>query len=316
MRLTLTLCLLFTSCAAPLGSKRVNVTDLDSVEGPRVLCIVAHPDDETAFAATLFKTATHLDGACDILLITNGEGGFKYSTLAERLYGLELTDEAVGRAHLPEIRRAEFLEGCAYLGVRDVLFLNQQDHRYSQDAGEVLGDDAEVWDLVEVELAIDRALREGGYDFVLGHLPTATTHGHHQAATLLAMRAVLRMTVSDRPVVLGATTRADASTQDLHDYPESKVLAGPVHEFDRTQAFGHRDKLDYRVVVNWVIAAHKSQGTMQIAMSQGERERFFVLDTGSMDAHARTAAWFETLAEPQFSKKSYGASAGTNASSN
>ena len=130
------------------------------------------------------------------------------------------------------------------------------------------------------------------------------------------MRAVKRMEISDRPVVLGATTRESASTQDLHDYPESKVVAGPVHEFDRTQPFGHRDKLDYRVIVNWVIAAHKSQGTMQIAMSRGERERFFVLDTDSMDPHARTAAWFEALAEPQFSKKSYGASAGTNASSN
>ena len=309
-------CLLIASCAAPLGSKRVNVTAVDGDEGPRVLCVVAHPDDETAFAATLFKTATHLGGACDILLITNGEGGFKYSTLAERIYGLELTDEAVGRAHLPRIRRDEFLEGCVYLGIRDALFLNQQDHRYSQDAGEVLADDADVWDLVEVELAIDRALREGDYDFVLGHLPTATTHGHHQAATLLAMRAVKRMQISDRPVVLGATTRESASVDDLHDYPESKVVAGPVHEFDRTQPFGHRDKLDYRVIVNWVIAAHKSQGTMQIAMSRGERERFFVLDTDSVDPHLRAAAWFKALSEPQFSTKSYGASAGTNASSN
>ena len=316
MRTLLLFSLFAASCAAPLGSARVNVTETTAGEGPRVLCVVAHPDDETAFASTLFKTATHLGGACDILLITNGEGGFKYSTLAERIYDLELTDEAVGRAHLPKIRRDEFLEGCVYLGVRDVLFLNQQDHRYSQDAGEVLADDADVWDLVEVELAIDRALREGDYDFVLGHLPTATTHGHHQAATLLAMRAVKRMQISDRPVVLGATTRESASVDDLHDYPESKVVAGPVHEFDRTQPFGHRDKLDYRVIVNWVIAAHKSQGTMQIAMSQGERERFFVLDTGTEGAQEKTVAWFEALKEPQFPKKVYGASAGTNASSN
>ena len=75
-------------------------------------------------------------------------------------------------------------------------------------------------------------------------------------------------------------------------------------------------RLDYRIVVNWVIAAHKSQGTMQLAMSRGERERFFVLDTGSSDAHARAATWFEALTEPQFTKKVYGASAGTNASSN
>ena len=316
MRSLFLACLLATACTTPAGSARVNVTKVHDIEGPRVLCVVAHPDDETVFAGTLFKTATHLGGACDILLITNGEGGFKYSTLAERLYDLELTDEAVGRANLPRIRREEFLEGCVYLGVRDVLFLDQQDHRYSQDPSEVLAHDADVWELVEIELAIDRALREGDYDFVLGHLPTPTNHGHHQAATLLALRAVNRMPASARPVFLGATTNPEASFTELAGYPEAAAVAGPVHEFDRTQPFGHRDKLDYNVVVNWVIAAHKSQGTMQLAMSRGERERFFVLDTGSFDAHARAASWFEALTEPQFTKKVYGASAGTNASSN
>ena len=316
MRLPLFISLLAAACATPPGSARVNVTEVLDTGGPHVLCVVAHPDDETVFAGTLFKTATHLGGACDILLITNGEGGFKYSTLAERLYDLELTDEAVGRANLPRIRREEFLEGCVYLGVRDVLFLDQQDHRYSQDPSEVLAHDADVWELVEIELAIDRALREGGYDFVLGHLPTPTNHGHHQAATLLALRAVNRMPASARPVFLGATTNPEASFTELAGYPEAAAVAGPVHEFDRTQPFGHRDKLDYNVVVNWVIAAHKSQGTMQLAMSRGERERFFVLDTGTLDAHVKAAAWFEALKEPQFPKKVYGASAGTNASSN
>jgi LmbE family N-acetylglucosaminyl deacetylase len=313
MRALLLVSLLTVSCAAPLGSARVSVTEVAAAEGPRVLCVVAHPDDETVFAGALFKTATHLGGVCDILLITNGEGGFKYSTLAERLYDLELTEESVGRAHLPKIRRGEFLNGCRYLGVRDALFLNQQDHRYSQDPGEVL--DTDVWELTEVELAIDRALRDGEYDFVLCHLPTPTTHGHHQAATLLALRAVKRMESSARPVVFGATTNALMQFTELPDYPEARAVEGPVHVFDRTQPFGHRDKLDYRVVVNWVIAAHKSQGTMQLAMSKGDRERFFVLDTGTEGAHEKAAAWFEALKEPQFPKKVYGASAGTNASS-
>lgn len=314
MRALLALALLTTSCAAPHGSARVSVTELAAPEGPKVLCVVAHPDDETVFAGTLFKTATHLGGACDILLITNGEGGFKYSTLAERIYGLELTEEEVGRAHLPRIRREEFLEGCRYLGVRDALFLNQQDHRYSQDPGEVL--DADVWELAKVELAIDRALREGEYDFVLCHLPIPTTHGHHQAATILALRAVKRMDRASRPVLFGATTNALMQFTELPGYLEARAVEGPVHVFDRTQPFGHRDKLDYRVVVNWVIAAHKSQGTMQLAMSKGERERYFVLDTGTEGAHEKAAAWFEALKEPQFPKKVYGASAGTNASSN
>jgi len=316
MRSLFIACLLATACATPPGSARVNVTEVHDIEGPRVLCVVAHPDDETVFAGTLFKTATHLGGVCDILLITNGEGGFKYSTLAERIYGLELTEEAIGRAHLPRIRREEFLEGCVYLGVRDVLFLNQQDHRYSQDPEEVLAHDAGVWNLVEVELAIDRALREGGYDFVLGHLPTPATHGHHQAATLLALRAVNRMDLNARPAVLGATTNALLKFTELPGYPEASALEGPALVFDRTQPFGHRDKLDYRVVVNWVIAAHKSQGTMQLAMSRGERERFFVFDTQTPNAHANAAVWFDELTQPQFPKKVYGPSAGTNASSN
>jgi LmbE family N-acetylglucosaminyl deacetylase len=308
--------ILACACSTPAGSARVPITELSEVDGPSVLCIVAHPDDETVFAATLYKTATHLGGACDILLITNGEGGFKYSTLAERIYSLELTDEAVGRAHLPQIRRAEFLEGCAFLGVRDALFLNQRDHRYSQDPAEVLAHDAGVWNLMAIELALDRLLREGSYDFVLTHLPTPTTHGHHQAATLLALRAVNRMLPSARPVVLGATTDTAATFTHLPGHPESQILPGPVHEFDRTQPFGHRGKLDYRIVVNWVIAAHKSQGTMQLAMSRGERERYFVFDTGTADAHSKAAAWFQTLTEPQFPQKTYGASAGTNAAAN
>ena len=166
------------------------------------------------------------------------------------------------------------------------------------------------------ELAIDRALREGEYDFVLCHLPIPTTHGHHQAATILALRAVKRMDRASRPVLFGATTNALMQFTELPDYLEARAVEGPVHVFDRTQPFGHRDKLDYRVVVNWVIAAHKSQGTMQLAMSKGERERYFVLDTGTEGAHEKAAAWFEALKEPQFPKKVYGASAGTNASSN
>jgi LmbE family N-acetylglucosaminyl deacetylase len=316
LRLLSTACLLAAACATPAGSARVNVTEVQDDASPHVLCILAHPDDETVFAGTLYKTATHLGGACDILLITNGEGGFKYSTLAERLYDLELSDEAVGRANLPRIRRKEFLEGCTYLGVRDVLFLNQQDHRYSQDPNEVLAHDADVWDLMKIELALDRVLREGEYDFVLVHLPTPTTHGHHQAATLLALRAVNRMQPDARPVVLAATTNPEVAFTELPGYPESLALPGPVYEFDRTQPFGHRDKLDYRIVVNWVIAAHKSQGTMQLAMSRGERERFFVLDTGTAEAHSKSSAWFRALAEPQFPKRTYGASAGTNASTN
>ena len=72
---------------------------------PKVLIITAHPDDETGCAAAVYKITHSLKGKVDLALITNGEAGFKYSTLAEDIYGAELTDEAIGRKLLPTIRK-------------------------------------------------------------------------------------------------------------------------------------------------------------------------------------------------------------------
>ena len=314
MRAALAL-LVVSACAAP---RVATVTPDDGNTGPRVLCVFAHPDDETTVAGALYKTATFLDGTVDMVLITNGEGGFKYCTLAERIYGHELTLEHVGRAHLPRIRRQEMLNGCALMGVHQVHFLEETDHRYTQDPIEVLGDDAEVWDLARIEAALDETLAAGTYDFVLTMAPSPTTHGHHQAATVLAARAVSRVAEAERPVLLGSVVETEdsgvpAAPLALAGFPETAVQGGKALVFDRTQKFGHRGRLDYRVLVNFVIAQHLSQGTMQLAMSRGLREHYFVFTGAPPGAHERAAAWLEALAAPQFPVREYGASAGTNA---
>ncbi len=289
-------------------------------EGPKVLCVYAHPDDETSVAALLYKTGTHLKGSCDIALITNGEGGFKYSTLAEDLYGLELTDEAIGRSHLPEIRRSEFLEGCAIMQIRSAYFLEQQDHRYSTDPMEVLARDANIWDLDYVHDWLVTRLEAGGYDFVLTMAATPSTHGHHQAATLLALRAVNSLPVDKRPAILCSLTETAEHQPDppapLHGFPETAIqpLSSPL-VFDRTQSFGHRSALDYTMIVNWVIAAHKSQGTMQRAMSKGIKTHLFLFALSPEGSAARAQGWLASLAQPQFAARTYTQSAGTNASS-
>ena len=296
----------------------VDVTPMAAVEGPKVLAIVAHPDDETAFAGAMFKIRTHLGGACDILQITNGEGGFKYSSLGERVYGLELTEEAIGRKHLPSIRRREFLAGVGWIELRRAYFLNQTDNRYSRDPWEVMDPAAGVWDLDLIARSIDRVLAEGDYDFVFVHRPVPTTHGHHQAASILALQAVERMAPEARPVVLAArTVQADQEREEafigLPDFPiTSADPKGPTFDFDRRQGFGFKSRLDYGIVVNWLIAEHKSQGTMQLYMGRGDRERYSLFHLAPADAVARTRALFDRLAEPQFPGKTYGESAGTN----
>jgi hypothetical protein len=87
-----------------------------SSDSPKVLLVVAHPDDEYFFAATVYRIAKELHGTVDQLVITNGEAGYRYSSLAEQFYKASLTDESAGRARLPEIRRRETLAAGKVLG--------------------------------------------------------------------------------------------------------------------------------------------------------------------------------------------------------
>ncbi len=305
-------------CLGPRGRDVVRVTDRPCASGPRVLCVVAHPDDEIAFAGTLYKTTTHLDGVCDVVVITNGEGGFKYSTLSEPVYGLELTEEEIGRRELPAIRRRELIEGCRILRVHDVRFLGQRDHRYTQDVGEILGEDAEVWDVPFVLESLDCVLRRGDYDLVLTLTPTPETHGHHQAATILALEAVLALDPGERPPTLCVRTAAGdepapSDFSGLGGYPVTRIAESvDPFVFDRAQALGYRGRLSYRILANWAIAEHKSQGTMQLLTDGVDREHYFLFERTRPASLDELRRFFAALAEPQYPPKTYGPSAGTN----
>jgi LmbE family N-acetylglucosaminyl deacetylase len=310
------------ACSSP-SPQRVRVSAAWSAgSGPRILAVNAHPDDETAFAATLYKASTYLGATCDVVVLTNGEGGFKYATLAERMYGQALTDEAVGRRLLPGIRRAEMLAGAELLELRDVHFLGQRDHRYTPDVGEVLGrsDGSDgagpgVWDLAYVRGYLRALMEAERYDFVFTLAPTATTHGHHQAASLLAVEVAGELPAERRPVCLAVDVAAapDDPRPVVNDRASAALERGPPLLFDRAQRFGHRDALSYSIVVNLVIAAHRSQGTMQLAMNGGPLERFYLYARNPPDARVRAAALFDALKGGQFRPREYAESAGTNA---
>ena len=290
----------FAACRSPLSPHTLH----SGGEGPRILVVVAHPDDEITFGATLYKTATFLDGACDIVVITNGEGGYKYSTLAERVYDLELSDEEIGRTHLPAIRRREELRGCDWLGVRRVYFLDQLDHRYTQDPMEVLGEAASVWDTERVRETLSDLMRSEDYDFVFLLAPTEETHGHHQAASILALRAALQLSEEERPALLCARTSASSDPAPTFvgqaRFPETRIRSTAPLTFDRLQSFGHLGRLDYRIVVNWAIAEHRSQGTMQLLMNAGDREHYFLFEASPAGSERAARELFDALAQPQF----------------
>ncbi len=111
---------------------------------------------------------------------------------------------------------------------------------------------------------------------------------------MLALDAVSRLSPERRPVVLGAepahSTEALAEFQGLRSLPTTKTLsAAPAFSFDRTKSFGQGGASHYDIVVNWVIAEHKSQGLFQNDFGRHDLERFWIFDQHLANAQARVS---------------------------
>jgi LmbE family N-acetylglucosaminyl deacetylase len=260
----------------------------------KVLAVVAHPDDEYAFAASTYRIARELGGTVDQVIISNGEAGYRYSVLAEQIYGLHLTDEQVGRSSLPEIRKQESLAAGRILGIRQHRFLDQKDSGFTLDPESVNS----VWDKSAIGALLARLLREENYNVVFTVLPSPDTHGQHKAATLLALEAIASLPGERRPVVFGVEP---ASSQDkgrefteLSGYPLTRA-GNDIHEFWRSNSFGFHDALNYEIVVNWVIAAHKSQGLFQMDAGRHDVERFWRFEASGPASAETSRGLFEQL---------------------
>jgi N-acetylglucosamine malate deacetylase 2 len=269
-------------------------TSIDAQEPLKILVVVAHPDDEYAFAATIYRIAREIGGIVDQVIISNGEAGYRYSAPAEQIYGLHLTDEQVGRANLPEIRKQESLAAGRILGIRQHHFLDQKDSGFTLDPESVNAD----WDKQAIRKLLARLLLAEKYTVVFTLLPTADTHGQHKAATLLALEAAASLPADRRPVIFGVEP---ASGQDrarkfteLSGYPMTRTESD-VHEFQRSSPFGFRDALNYQIIVNWVIAAHKSQGLFQMDAGRHDLERFWLFEASGQFSQERAQRFFERL---------------------
>jgi LmbE family N-acetylglucosaminyl deacetylase len=266
----------------------------------KILLVVAHPDDEYYVAATVYRIASELGGTVDQVVITNGEAGFHYAQLAERFYGVSLTSERDGRAHLPAIRKEETRRAGRILGIRNHYFLDEQDDRFGLDAGEAL---SHVWNRARIVDFLTTRLEAEAYDFVFVLLPREDTHGHHKAAAVLALEAVSRLSPERRPVVLGAEPAHSAQSiglvaefRGLQGFPTTRTVSGaPAFCFDRKKRFDQNGALRYDIVVNWVIAEHKSQGLFQNDCGRHDLERFWLFDQHLADAQTRVHALSSAL---------------------
>lgn len=265
---------------------------------PKILLVTAHPDDDALFSATIWKTTKLLGGTVDLALLTNGEGGYRYSTLGNYVYGLELDKEEVGRAHLPTIRKKELIAGGDVVGIRNYFFFDQQDFYYTQDVEETL----QKWD---TEFSVEKLfsiMQKENYDFLFLMLPFDQFHGHHKASTVLALEAMEQLPEENRPIALQAFVRRgqeDPGVEfiQLEGHPNTKVMEGVTFEFDRNQTFGYNDRMNYNIISSWVVAEHKSQGTMQLLVqnSTGIIEQYWYTEMNGTSGLEKTRRFFEVI---------------------
>jgi LmbE family N-acetylglucosaminyl deacetylase len=84
-----------------------SLSQLGFTPNSKLLCVFAHPDDETAFSGGLIHQATKMGAITRLICLTKGEK----STLH---FGMKEKDV------LEEVRGRELREACGYLGVEDI----------------------------------------------------------------------------------------------------------------------------------------------------------------------------------------------------
>jgi LmbE family N-acetylglucosaminyl deacetylase len=297
----LLLTVVFYFAGLKLGNAQATAT------GPRVLVVMAHPDDESTFSVTLYKIAKEQHGIVDLFVITNGEAGYKYATLAESYYGIELTDEKTGRANLPRIRKRELVNAGHILGANNYYFLDQKDAHYTLNEKEPLDTS---WNVNTVNSRLHQILINNHYDFIFTLLPEAGTHGAHKAAALVALNAITALPANNRPVILGASTsnKADTATHftGYGSYAQTKSLTDTANfKVDRTASFSYKNRVNYKVIANWEIAEHKSQGVTQMSMNDGDVENFWYFAVNGTAGLQKTKALFRALSYTPYVPKSY-----------
>lgn len=245
-----------------------------------VLCVGAHPDDETLFAATVYAITHELRGNVDVLMVTNGETGNADVKFAERLYGEALQDRAI----VGKTRQEEAIRGGEILGIRNYTFLEQPDN------GKTLSPFDHSWNKALVMKHLNEKLPR--YDFVFVHLPTEAAHGHRKAATLWTLEAIAALPKTSRPIVLGAMI-SDRKQLPITDFPQ--LEGHPITAVSEGLPLWSFPRSDYHVIINWFIAEHKSQGSMQAFMNFGDRENFYYFDINAAESKEKVSQLFDAL---------------------
>jgi hypothetical protein len=160
----------------------------------------------------------------------------------------------------------------------------------------------ESWNIMYIRKRLQHILEEEKYDFIFTMLPSETTHAHHKASAVLALKSVETLDEDKRPLVFATTINdsvdANIEYEELSGYPITRLMEKEnPFTFDREKKFGHNKRLDYKIIANWVIAEHKSQGTMQLLMNRGNVEQYWPYQLNMSSELSKAAEFFKAVNE-------------------
>jgi LmbE family N-acetylglucosaminyl deacetylase len=178
------------------------------------------------------------------------------------------------------------------LGIEKHFFLGQKDQRFTTDEEDGPN---HGWNSALVSAKIATLLKRGHYKYVFSVLPRSTTHGHHQAATALASHAIQALPGNLRPVLLGFDTDAADYVPSTQADKDQRWTTSYACAFDRTTAFGFHNSLTYQIVVDWMIAEHKSQGLLQTMVNKDPKEYMWVAIESAPEAQTGATLLFHLL---------------------
>jgi hypothetical protein len=91
----------------------------------------------------------------------------------------------------------------------------------------------------------------------------------------------------------------------LDGYPVTRTTSPePVWVFDRRTPLSCHPSLDYGIVVNWVIAEHKSQGFFQMELGRRTHEHFWLFEASGEAGAARWRELVQAMEQQSHSRHS------------
>lgn len=196
---------------------------------PRLLAVVAHPDDEAFFfGGTLARCAT--DWHTRLLVVTDGAHGKRAHIGADgRVLGVTKPRTPAERQALGSMRREEVLDSAHALGIQEVEFLSWQEHTLESRRQMVL-------------CAIRRRIRDYDPTVVITLNEAGTTaQADHSWVAVLTHRAIVEAADRSALSLAGYFTFTLPQASDHFDYwGETVVPAEAVIEIDVSDHVGRR----------------------------------------------------------------------------